>query len=79
MKMLDESTDKKIENATVFLTKLEIEQLHSYLGELIENPDNQHFHLSSDDYQKELTVCLYNVEDLTGLHERAKKLIIEDQ
>lgn len=79
MKILDEDADKKIENITIFLTNSEIKQLHSYLGELIEKPSNQHFHMSSDDYQRELTICLYDIRNLSGLHERAKKLIEEDR
>lgn len=78
MKILDEDNDKKVDNATIFITAQEAKQIYSYLGTLIEKPANQHFHLSSEDYQEELTICIYDEKDLSGLHERAKKLIEED-
>jgi len=78
MRFLDEDSDKKIDRASLFLTKEEAEQMYSYLGDLLKNPSDQHFHLSSEDYQKEITICLYDISDLSYLHERAKKLIEKD-
>jgi hypothetical protein len=64
-----------LENVTIFLTIEEVKQFQSYLNHLLDNPKLQHPHLSSDGYQEEITICLYDEKDLEGFHPRAKKLI----
>ncbi len=54
-------------------------QLASYLNQLPEKPPDWHFHLSSDDYQKEVTVCVYNPDNIEMLHPRAQKLIKDEK
>jgi len=36
-----------------------------------------HTHLSSDDYRKEITVCIYDDARLDGFSDRAKRLMRE--
>jgi hypothetical protein len=79
LRILDDEADKKLNNISVFLTKEEAVQLRSYLNQLLENPKLHHVHLSSNDYQKEITVCIYNEESLENFHSRAIKLIKEDK
>jgi len=78
LRLLNDKADKKLDNITIFLTKKEAIQLKSYLTQLLSNADEQHAHLASDDYQKEITVCLYDETDLSRLHPRAIKLIKDD-
>jgi hypothetical protein len=40
--------------------------------------DARHEHISSEDYQKEITVCLYDPTVLEKFSERSNKLILED-
>lgn len=72
MRILDDKTDKKLDRITLFLTKSEALQLEYYLKHFLEKPNDSglHFHLSSEDYQKEITVCIYNPENITSLHPR---------
>ncbi len=79
MRILNDESDKKLDAVSVFLTKQEVKQLIGYLTQLIENPKLQHMHLSSEDYQKEITICMYDGEDLSGFSQRAKKLISADE
>ena len=79
MRILNDELDKKLDNVSVFLTKVEILQLRGYLNQLLDNPKLQHVHLSSEDYQKEITICIYDENDLEGFHPRAIKLIKEDK
>ena len=79
MRILDEESDKKLDNITIFLTKKEAEQFRSDLNQLLENPKLQHAHLSTEDYQKEITLCVYDEKNLQGLHPRAVKLIKNDE
>ena len=77
MRISDDVTDKKLDRITLFLTEPEAIQLESYLKPFLEKPKEKelHFHLSSEDYQKEITVCIYNPENIRALHSRAQKLI----
>ncbi len=81
MRISDDISNKKLDNITLFLTEGEALQLASYLKQLLEKPKEKglHFHLSSEDYQKEITVCIYNPENITEFHPRAQKLIIDDE
>jgi len=78
LRILDDESDKKLDVVSVFLTREEAEQFRSYLNQLLDKPKLQHAHLSSDNYQKEITICLYDEKNLEGFHPRAIKLIKED-
>jgi hypothetical protein len=79
LRILDEDSDKRIDNVCIFLTKDEAVELRDDLNQLLDNPKLHHTHLSNADYQKEITICLYNEKDLQGFHPRAIKLIKEDE
>jgi hypothetical protein len=38
-----------------------------------------HVHISVDNCEKEITVCTYDVAELSGFAPRARRLILEDQ
>ena len=78
MRILDDKSDKKLDTVTLFLTQEEALQLRSDLDQLLAKPQLHHTHLSSENYQKEITVCVYDGEKLQGFHPRAIKLIKED-
>ncbi|NGX46880.1 MAG: hypothetical protein K1000chlam3_00247 [Chlamydiae bacterium] len=79
MRVLNDEADEKLDTASIFLTKEEALQLRSHLEQLLDDPKLQHIHLSSDDYQKELTICLYDEKNLKGLYLRAVRLIENDE
>lgn len=79
MRILDDESDKKLDNVSIFLTKEEAMQLRGYLNQLLDNPTLQHSHLSSSDYQKEITVCLYDEKNLRNFNQRSIKLIKEEK
>ncbi len=79
MRILDDESDKKLDTVSIFLTKEEAIQLQSYLSQLLNNPKLQHSHLSSTDYQKEITICLYDEQNLGDLNPRSIRLIKEDK
>ncbi len=78
MRILDDKSDKKLDTVTLFLTQEEARQLRSDLDQLLAKPKLHHTHLSSENYQKEITVCVYDEKNLQGFHPRAIKLIKED-
>jgi len=79
MRLLDNDSDKSFDQVTIYLTKLEAKELVDSLENLINKPKGNHHHISSNDYKKEITVCIYDEKTLEGFSERSKKLIIEDQ
>ena len=80
MRMLDEISDRKLDRVTLYLTRAEAQELRDSLGSILVNPRGNHAHVSSQDYRKELTVCIYDDATLDehGFNERSKKLIKED-
>jgi len=79
LRILDDKSDKALDVVSIFLTTEEAKQLQSYLDQLLANPKMNHVHLSSNDYQKEITICLYDEKDLEAFHPRAIKLIKDDK
>ena len=78
MRLLNEDSDMKLDRLTLYLTHEEARQLKSDLDQLLENPQTNHTHISSQDRTKELTVCVYDETKLEGFSARSKKLIRED-
>lgn len=79
MRILDNESYEKLDNVTLYFTREEAMQLKSYLNQLLDAPDSQHRHLSSSDYQKEVTICIYEEDQLDGFSPRSIKLIKEDK
>lgn len=79
MRILNDESKEKVDNVSIFLTLEEAEQLACDLKLLLNNPKIHHTHLSSEDYQKEITVCIYDANNLEAFHPRAIKLIKEDK
>lgn len=82
MKIYDKDTDKKINKVILYLTSDEAQELKDSL-ELIINNNEKHHHEHipdrEDDFKREITVCIYRENDLSGFDERSKKLILDDE
>ena len=79
MRILDQNADKSLNDILIYLTYDEALELKSSLDDLLERPSNNHSHISSKDYSKELTVCIYDENNLTGFNERSTTLIKNDE
>ncbi len=80
MRILDDDLDKKIDSVTILLTRDELQQLIGYAKQIIENNEIDHCHVSSSDYQKEVTICIYDAKNYIGIFSpRIEKLIIKDE
>jgi len=78
MRILDESSDKSLNRIILYLTLSEAMELRDGLDDLIKNPSNNHTHVSSEDFNKETTVCVYDVNDLNLFNKRSIDLILND-
>jgi len=79
MRILDETSDKSLKNLILYLTFNEASELRDSLDELLKKPLNNHAHISNENFQKEITVCIYDIDNLKGFNERSRKLIVNDQ
>jgi hypothetical protein len=78
MRILDEVADQSLSVITIYLTEAEAEELRDSLEQLLANWPSRHEHVSSSDYKKQITVCIYDAENLEGFDARSKQLINED-
>ena len=79
MRILNEDNDKKIDMVTLYFTQDEAEEMRDSINIIIKNPIDNHVHISSSDCTKEVTICVYDVNNLGDFNERSKKLILEDE
>ena len=75
MRILDEDNDRACGNVTLYLTKQEAVNLSSSVAALLEGPMDRHEHIDSDDFKRELTICLYDPSDLSAFNVRSRRLI----
>ena len=78
MRILDQDYNRGINYVTLYLTMDEAKHLRDSLEDLIEKPDMNHAHISSEDYKKEITVTVYGEDGLEQFDERSRKLILDD-
>ncbi len=77
MRFLDNESDRPCSQITCYLTRVEAEELRGALEAILER-HSHHEHVSSKDYSKELTVCVYDLGDLSQFDERSRRLLRED-
>ncbi len=77
MLVYDPNSNRPIDNATIFLTVEEAKELHDDLASLIARPSENHAHIYSCDYQREVTVCVYDAQKIDSLDEKTRKLLIK--
>ena len=79
MRLLNDDSNKPLNCVTIYLTQSEAEQLRASVVSLLEDPYGNHSHISSSDFQKEVTVCIYSPESISTFDERSQRLILNDQ
>jgi len=78
MRILDDHASKALERVTVYLTISEAAEMRDSLQALLSSPPGRHEHVPSDDYRKELTICIYDQGALVGFDDRSRRLILDD-
>lgn len=79
MRILDQNSGKSLENVTLYLTTAEAMELRDSVNEIINRTLNNHAHISDENFQKEITVCIYEINNLKGLDERSINLILNNE
>jgi len=75
MYIYDSDSDRTIDDVVLYLTIEEASELYDGLAKIIEKPRGNHTHVSSDDYQRELTVCIYRKEDIDTFDDKSQQIL----
>ena len=78
MRILNQDKDEALNRITLYLTMDEARELRDSLESLLAVPLGHHEHVPSEDYNKEVTVCIYDTTFLDKFDNRSRKLINED-
>jgi len=78
MKILNTDTNSPTKNICIYLTSAEALQMLGYLEQLVAEPD-EHYHLNDEDFEREISLVIYNPNDLSGFDARSKRLIENDE
>jgi hypothetical protein len=81
MRMLDEKRDESLSRIVILLTRAEAEDLRDSLESILDDGIGHHAHTPSEDYQKEITVAIYEEADqanVDSFNDRCRRLIRED-
>lgn len=78
MRLHNRNDDTAFSTLAIFLTKTEASELQSALDSLLAH-GSHHEHVMSEDYQKEITVAIYDATALGDFDQRTQRLIVEDR
>jgi hypothetical protein len=78
MRILNLDTNEKINQATIYLTNSEAKELKDSLENLLEN-NSHHEHISDNSFQTEITVCIYEKDNIGKFDARSRKLILDNE
>ena len=82
MRIWDEASQNRLGAVTLFLTADEAKECRDALVSLLKGAPNSHAHVSSADFQTEITLCVYSVDDpetFARLDGSAQRLILHDE
>ena len=78
LRLFNDERQQPLKDVTLYLTKSEASELRDSIEGLLSRPPDDHTHVPSDDFSREITVCIYDLDSLDHFDERAKQLILED-
>lgn len=76
MRIYSPDQDRSLDEIVLYLTKKEAEEMKNSLESIIDRPSNNHAHIDDYDFQKELTICIYDIDNLKDFNTRSKEIII---
>jgi hypothetical protein len=80
MRILNQDENKPIKNVLLMLTDEEATELRDDLERLLSKKiSNDHSHINNLEYTHELSIALYDANNIEEFDERTKKLILHDE
>ena len=78
MRLRDDKRDCSIDSATLLLTRGEAQELADSIRGLLAGGERRHEHVSSDNFQKEITIAIYDHSNVSEFDARCQRLIRDD-
>lgn len=78
MHILDQMSDTSLTKVTLFLTSSEARELRDSVEALLADPAHHHEHVSSSDFGKEITITIYDLQEIGSFDEQSRRMIMED-
>ncbi|NMB95391.1 MAG: hypothetical protein GYA02_02085 [Clostridiaceae bacterium] len=80
MRILNQDDNKAVNNVLILLTMEEAAELKDDLERLLSKKiTNDHSHINDLEYEHELSISLYDENNIEGFDDRTKKLILQDE
>ena len=79
MRLLNQDDDGVVQRLLLLLTQREAVELRDSLELLLANSAGRHEHISSEDYQKEVTIAIYDQTAVESFDSRSQILIARDE
>lgn len=79
MNIYDYKRKESVKNLTLYLSSQDIYQMISYLEDMVTAGQSDHSHLTSEDVQTEITLVVYNRNNLKDFDDDSKRVIEESR
>ena len=80
MRILNQDDDKAVKNVLLMLTMGEAAELKDDLERLLSKKvPNDHSHVNDLEYEHELSISIYDENNIEEFDDRTKKLIMQDE
>jgi hypothetical protein len=79
MHIHDVDNDTVTSNAVLYLKASEAQELVDDLKALLKKPQGNHAHINSDDYKKEITICIYDIDNLDDFDDVSREIILSEK
>ena len=66
----------QLDRVTLFLTDREMKEMIGYLVDLIGKNDDSHHHVSSENYDREITITRFDPENAGFLDEFSREIVL---
>jgi hypothetical protein len=78
MRISHDDTNEALSQVTIYLTKAEAVELQGALAAVLWDHPTAHTHVPDASYEREITVCTYNLDQLDHFDERSRRLLLSD-
>jgi hypothetical protein len=82
MRIYNVDTDKKANKVILYLTPDEAQEMKDSLESILSNNQKHHHeHIPDreDDFKREITICIYQKDNLSSFDERSRQLLLNDE
>lgn len=79
MRIYDQENDKTLQDLILCLTKNEAIELRDSINAMLKNKNfDRHEHIDDEEFCHELSIMIYDMDNLTNINERLIRVIKED-